>query len=187
MKTHTPHTRNNNIWYDMDEGQLCADPPSWLLPTTVYFHHDASYPTYFQSKSSQHAFSPRILTAVDNIWNAGIPDFLHGTHPFYQRLLGPVQRYQHAQISQIGDDILSGQLIVCSDGSYFQQQGTGTFAWVVGNKGNTVWIKAAGLVDYHPRLNSAYRAELCGLLAVIYFLQSGRIFRIARRLSRCLL
>jgi hypothetical protein len=59
---------------------------------------------------------------------------------------------------------------VCSDGSFDGTTGTGTFGWVLGTTGCCACFRNVGPVTCHPGMNSSYRAELKGLLAVSYLL-----------------
>lgn len=69
------------------------------------------------------------------------------------------------------EDILSGELLACSNGFFDGKAGTGTFGWVLANKNRHIIFRNAGPVDSHPELMSSYRAELSRLLNVLYIVK----------------
>jgi len=70
--------------------------------------------------------------------------------------------------------IQMGKLSACSDGSY--SEGKATQGWVVATSSGSVVLKGSGPTDGHPNLLSAFRAEISGLLALLYIIQKKCLF-----------
>ena len=67
-----------------------------------------------------------------------------------------------------------GKLSACSDGSY--SEGKAAQGWVVATSSGSVVLKGSGPTDGHPNLLSAFRAEISGLLALLYIIQKKCLF-----------
>jgi hypothetical protein len=131
-----------------------------------------TYSSYFFSESSDSPMPPSSTSNLHSLWTRDlIPDFLVQTDPFYQTLLEPSHHYQCFPLDTIARDIIDGNLLACSDGSYDDTPGTGTFGWVMATKDHHVRFRGAGPVDCHPNFNSSYWAKLSGLLAFLYIIQ----------------
>ena len=65
-------------------------------------------------------------------------------------------------------NILNVTLLLCSDGSYDPRQGDASHGWVIASADGTIFWDGAGPDDGHPKLMSAYRSELGGLVVIIY-------------------
>jgi ribonuclease HI len=87
--------------------------------------------------------------------------------------LGPVDSYHHFPLETVARDISDNKLLACSDGAFDSTQGTGTFGWVLATQDKQIRFRCAGPVNGHQSFTSAYRAELSGLLAVLYII--GRV------------
>jgi hypothetical protein len=96
-----------------------------------------------------------------------IPDYLNDTDPFYQHLLGPPDNL-NVSTDEIGSLIVSGTLLVCSDGYYKPEEGTGCHGWVMASSSNNLVLQGAGPNDGNPASLSPYRSELSGLLVILY-------------------
>jgi hypothetical protein len=90
------------------------------------------------------------------------------TPEFYQRFIG-----QHPPIDDnIGFKIATGMeletLVTCSDGSYDPILQTGSHGWIISTQDKDILAQGAGPTDGNPSALSSYRAELGGLLAILY-------------------
>lgn len=130
-----------------------------LLPRPIYF---------FFSTPSTSPF-PQTLPSTDtNTWLAeDTPEFLRETAPFYQHLLGPPDRL-HGETAHIARHIETNSALACSDGSYDPHFGTGTHSLVFSTTRKEILLQSAGPTGGHPIVNSPYRSEISGLLAVLY-------------------
>jgi hypothetical protein len=150
-------------------GCTCSEAPNSMYPTTIYLKHGNN--KYFYFIPSDSSIPVSIDRPNNSLWDTAlIPAFLASTDAYYQKLLGPITAYSSFPLQQIIDYIIAGSLLVCSDGSFDGTMGTGTFGWVLARTGHCVRFRNAGPVDCHPDMNSSYRAELSGLLAVSYLL-----------------
>jgi hypothetical protein len=61
-------------------------------------------------------------------------------------------------------------LVACSDSAYNRQLGVGSQAWIFGDNIGTFLSSGAGPTDGGPKFLSSYRAELSGLLCLMYIL-----------------
>lgn len=71
----------------------------------------------------------------------------------------------------LAKSIQEGTLLACCDGSYSPTTKQNSQGWVLANQTITFW-HGAGPVDGHKDLVSAYRAELCGFVAILQTLTS---------------
>jgi ribonuclease HI len=165
--------KHSKSWYNTTQGRP-GPPSNSLVPTTVNHHPETIYNTYFASTPSNYPLSSSLPTPPQAFWNlASTPPFLINAAPFYQKLLGPVDCYHHFPLETVARDISDNKLLACSDGAFDSTQGTGTFGWVLATQDKHIRFRCAGPVDGHPSFTSAYRAELSGLLAVLYII--GRV------------
>jgi hypothetical protein len=135
-----------------------------MYPTLIYPKHGTN--NYFYSIPSDSSIPVSIDRPINSLWDTAlIPAFLESTDTYYQKLLGPIIAYSSFPLQQIVDDIISG-----SNGSFDGTTGTGTFGWVLATTDRHVCFGNASPFDCHPDMNSSYRAELSGLLAVSYLL-----------------
>ncbi len=84
---------------------------------------------------------------------------IFGEHK-YGGLSQPDTSYQCFPLDTNVEDIISGELLACSDGSFNGKAGTGTFGWVLAKTNPHVHFLNAGPITGHPSLMSSYRAEL---------------------------
>jgi hypothetical protein len=69
----------------------------------------------------------------------------------------------------INDELKQDSLVACSDGAYDKGEGIASHGWVFASQAvEIVQASGAGPADGHSKLLSSYRAELGGLLTVIY-------------------
>jgi hypothetical protein len=98
------------------------------------------------------------------------------TPEFYQRVIGVCPPID----PNIGFDIATGieleTLVTCSDGSFDAETNKGSHGWVIATTDKQILAQGAGPTDDQPSSVSSYRAELGGLIAVLY-----TIFRICER------
>jgi hypothetical protein len=72
--------------------------------------------------------------------------------------------------------LASKKALACSDGSYDPQYGTGIHGWVFSTDQKEILLQSAGPTDGHPKLNSPYKSEISGLLAVLYITRKICLF-----------
>mmetsp|Transcript_28893 Transcript_28893/g.41389 ORF Transcript_28893/g.41389 Transcript_28893/m.41389 type:complete len:118 (+) Transcript_28893:2737-3090(+) len=66
---------------------------------------------------------------------------------------------------------MTNQLYCVSDGSFYPDLGRGSHAWIMSDPSLASRLIGAGPVDGDPRLISAYRPELHGILANLIMLR----------------
>lgn len=93
-------------------------------------------------------------------------------HPFYLRLLSHVD-ISEANIQQIATHIIGNSLLVCSDGSYEKLSNQAYHGWAFGVDLQPLLVLgvSSGPVDGHHSSLSPFRAELSGIIAVLYLIQ----------------
>mmetsp|Transcript_1981 Transcript_1981/g.3051 ORF Transcript_1981/g.3051 Transcript_1981/m.3051 type:complete len:373 (-) Transcript_1981:3129-4247(-) len=98
--------------------------------------------------------------------------FLHGVNAsaYFKRLVGPIQTPSEEDLLEIVTNLLSGQLLVCSDGSFYSHSGTGSHAWVFATAAGQILLQGAGPIDCHPKQLSSYRPELGGITSLLFLL-----------------
>ena len=161
-------TRQTKIRYNKTSSHLSVPNTQTVVPTTVYI--DKRYPHYFHTDHSNNALpvtTPQLPSK--NVWN--LPTTEHAfvdTPEFYQRIIGlepPIGR-------ELGVKIATGieleTLITCSDGSFNPQTKKGSHGWVLSDVDKSIMAQGSGPADGHPDLMSSYRAELGGLIAILY-------------------
>jgi hypothetical protein len=128
----------------------------------------ATQASHFYSIPGNSAFPQSYTEVTPNYWPAtDISTFLQGTVPFYQHLLGPPDKL-HANSERFAHHLVSHTLLSCSNGYYDPQLSTGTHGSVFSTTQKDILLQSAGPTDGHPKVNSPYRSELSGLLAVLY-------------------
>jgi hypothetical protein len=102
-----------------------------------------------------------------------VPSFLStpNTSDFFRRLVRPVYPPKEEDLLDIINCILSGTLLVCSDGSFSQHSGTGSHAWVFATATRQILLQGAGPIDCHPKQLSSYRPELGGITSLLFLLR----------------
>jgi hypothetical protein len=78
-----------------------------------------------------------------------------------------IDKYQKGEIKELLHDIHLGKAIAVSDGSYYEQEGLSGAAWIIASSNRTTFITATAIPPGTLSIQSAYRAELVGLLAVL--------------------
>jgi hypothetical protein len=78
-----------------------------------------------------------------------------------------IDKYQRGDVKELLHDIHLGKAIAVSDGSYYEQEGLSGAAWIIASSNRTTFITATAIPPGTPSIQSAYRAELVGLLAVL--------------------
>lgn len=164
----TRTTRQTKLWYNKTSCQQSDPVVLSIVPTTVYI--DKRDPNFFHTDHSPNPIpvtTPR--TPNTTVWV--LPPHDHAfvdTPEFYQRIIGlepPVDR-------DVGFQIATGieleTLITCSDGSFDPQTKKGSHGWVLSNTDRVTLAQGSGPADGHPTLMSSYRAELGGLIAILY-------------------
>ncbi len=76
------------------------------------------------------------------------------------------QFYQHIINYFVGLETL----VTCCDGSFDPHKKTGSHGWVASNTDKLILAKGSGPADGHPSLMSSYRAELGGLIVILYMI-----------------
>jgi hypothetical protein len=151
--------------YSKNSSQETLPPNHILFPATIVSEEDKDY------------IEPNVgttplpsLPATDIEQTSSFLEQLW-SHPFYKRLLGPIQNPVDEYGRHIAESLASGTLLACSDGSYSPITRKGSHGWVLATTESQLW-KGAGPVDGHPELISPYRAELSGLVALLHVLNS---------------
>lgn len=84
-------------------------------------------------------------------------------------MIRPLHTYTPEIGERIAQTISSDSLLVCCDGSYSPDSRLSSHGWVIASKEFQLW-KGVGPVDGHSDLNSAIRAELGGIVALLHVL-----------------
>jgi hypothetical protein len=74
---------------------------------------------------------------------------------------------QSTSIYNLINDIHRGKARAVSDGSYFSTSGVGMAAWTIETQDETEYITGTSIVPGPPSIQSAYRSELTGILAIL--------------------
>ena len=69
-------------------------------------------------------------------------------------------------------DIRKGTAIAVSDGSYVKELGLGTAAWIIESEDGSQYIRGTCISPGPRTIQSAYRSEAIGLLAIIDYLHT---------------
>lgn len=78
---------------------------------------------------------------------------------------------EHSQsVDELWGDILTGEAILVSDGSFFPEEKVGAAAWILSSSTGTQWIAGGGRISGPAEVQSAYHSELGGNTAGIDFL-----------------
>jgi ribonuclease HI len=72
----------------------------------------------------------------------------------------------------VADCFTAGTLLCVSDGSFNPNTGRGSHAWILTSSDKQAYFQGVGPVDGDPRIMSAYRPELQGLLATVIALST---------------
>ena len=81
------------------------------------------------------------------------------------------QTSRSRRIDKVINDIKNGKAISVSDGSYYSDTRTGAAAWIIESEDATQFIRGESIVPGAKEIQSAYRSEVTGLLAIIDKLQ----------------
>jgi hypothetical protein len=135
-----------------------------LYPVTVLPHSNG----YFSVSSSESTLNEvREIVHMDLWRHADTPPELAGTPPFFQHLLSTLIPTEACQA--IATELQEEKLVVCSDGSFDPQTSLSSHGVVyASNILQQTIATVSGPVDGHPSLLTSYRAELSGIVAVLY-------------------
>lgn len=86
---------------------------------------------------------------------------------FYQHLIGPTPPSLEA-CEELWDKIEQQTLLACSNDSHNPSRGLSSHGWIFSNNLPESIVSVVGPVDGNPSLLTSYRAELSGILAVLY-------------------
>jgi len=142
--------------------------PQLLFPTTVTFITS----TTIRSIHSAYNFAERVHKVSPSIWEpTQIPPELSDTPIFYQRIIGPTPptAFQCTELATVLQN--EEELLCCSDGSYVDDTGASYHGWILASNISKTIAEGSGPGFGHPELLSSYRAELCGILALLYIMQ----------------
>ncbi len=148
---------STTLWYDASSLTV-ATAPDALHPATK-FTDSTTLGDLFHVSHCASELIPCISTQQ--------PSILH--HPFYCRLLGPLENEaEHPE--SLATATLLGPLYACCDGGYDPIRKVASHGWVIAvSFGSPIW-KGAGPVDGIPSQLNPFRAALCGLLAILHLL-----------------
>ena len=158
-------TRRTTLQYASP--QPC-DPPSLaslLVLTTVVWHNN----DYIQSLHSVTPLVASSHTSPSTLWSPHIvPPEFSDTPSFYQTLIGPTPPTAF-QCAEVVDALRGGEeLLGCTDGSFVEGNGNCYHGWVLASETRRTIVEGSGPGHGCPSLLSSYRAELGGLLALVY-------------------
>lgn len=173
-------------WYDLSAGQLSAAPegPSIAAATFLLTFEggdvfcivaSAAFPEFepeCHPYTVNMSISDDIPLPADIPFSSQVATFLLMTNasPYFARLIGPILPPQEADLVDIGNNIVDGTLLLCSDGSFDPWQSIGCHAWVFADILGNILLQGAGPIDGQPDQVSVYRAELGGITANLYLL-----------------
>ena len=109
------------------------------------------------------------MSPTTTIWD--LPAANHAfvdTPEFYQRIIGASPPIDSRIGGQIATGIELETLVTCSDGSFDPATQLGSHGWIISTSDKMMLAQGAGPADGHHNLMSSYRAELGGLIAVLY-------------------
>jgi hypothetical protein len=91
-------------------------------------------------------------------------------HPYYCELMQWDTNDITPKLEDIAQAILSSDLHICADGAYRKIVGQASHAWVFSTGQQEILWKGAGPTLGHTKLMTPYRAELTGLVSVLFIL-----------------
>jgi len=123
---------------------------------------------FFSVVSSETSFPAAKESASPNLWkHAEVPAVFNNTPLFYQHLLNTPS--SEAVCQEIAMEIQEEQLVACSDGACNINTSKASHGSVyASNLLQQTIATASGPVDGNPSLVTSYRAELSGIVAVLY-------------------
>jgi len=123
---------------------------------------------FFSVVSSETSFPAAKESASPNLWkHAEVPAVFNNTPLFYQHLLNTP--LSEAVCQEIAMEIKEEQLVTCSDGACDINTSKASHGSVyASNLLQQTIATASGPVDGNPSLVTSYRAELSGIVAVLY-------------------
>jgi hypothetical protein len=121
-------------------------------------HHLNVRPTTIVLRSNcieSEGHRQQLLNTPSEANNDTTPPWLH-----YRTIQSP-------SIMTLINDIKRGTARAVSDGSYFPDTGIGTAAWTIESDNKLEYITGTSIVPGPPLVQSAYRSEITGLLAIL--------------------
>ncbi len=159
----TRRTRSRYILKYSKASLQPTNPPSALdlLPVSIPIEQDPD--------SLRPNISPNPMPNAIEVTQELIPSIIESlwSHPFYKRIIGPLDGDLQAISQSIASAITEGTLLLCCDGSYSPFLKKGSHGWILATARKTLW-RGAGPVDGHPNQQSPYRAELGGIVAILH-------------------
>jgi hypothetical protein len=121
-------------------------------------------------EKSPNSIPDSLMFPPRNLWSTkGILGAMQDVPPFYQRLLNRPPTEEHCQ--EIAHELEQDTLVTCSDGVYDKIKSVASRGWVFASSLLEMELaKGSGPVDGHPVLLSSYRAELSGIVSLLYIL-----------------
>ena len=166
----TRRTRQTRVWYNCDNAIQQEPNGLSLVPTTLY--RDSRFPSFFHQVPSPTGIPPTTPPLPqESIWNLPPTDHAFVDTPeFYQRLIGLTPPHTFAAGFDIATGLELETLVTCSDGSFDPDKKMGSHGWIISTTEKVMLAKGAGPTDGHPNRTSSYRAELGGLIAILYII-----------------
>jgi hypothetical protein len=138
-----------------------------MLPTMIEYLPDNT----IIMRTSASTIPATQADLTPNLWqHVPIPPAFENTHPFFQHLLScPPTKAEYQDIAQ---ELSEEQLVACCDGAHYKLTSIASHGWVFSSTlMRTPIATGAGPINGHPQLLSYYRAELSGIVAVLFIIQ----------------
>jgi len=175
----------SNTLYQQKQGSWFSAPPR--TSSAARYTRSSSRPTYDLSSTSSSQPPPRsaLPTALIggpphrasvSLGPNSIPSLVHSAalastvHPYYEQLLNWKHNKLGTKPPLVAASITNGDLHICPDGSYVKRRQCGSHSWIFSKASRRIIFRAAAPAISHPRVMSAYRAELSGITSVLFII-----------------
>jgi hypothetical protein len=128
-----------------------------------------SHSSGIHSLSGSSPLVQQVTLTEPTLWSPDqVPPELADTPTYYQRLIGPTPptAFQFSEIMHTLQE--ESELLGCTDGSYVEAEDQCYQGWIVASDASRTIAEGSGAGHGHPNVLSSYRAELSGILALLY-------------------
>ena len=156
------HLLRANAHYLYYSDSIDVHPPTHqpLLPCSV----QATNNSIKILSTSHHGLLPRSSQSFE--WADVIPYGSIDKYPFLCNIT-------HSDSTKdLFNHILNSSAVTVSDGSFFASHSIGSFGWIVTTPDHQEWIKGGSVTPGPSNLQSAFRSEICGQVAIASFFHS---------------